>query len=294
MLCARYDAGQSHTAKAAPRPDRQFSGRTDGGWFATTSRRSAAPAGDWCFRSPISSRWPTRCPIAEFGMFATASAAGVMLSRILAFGFISALYRTATIRPNLIGTFTAGFLLLGVVSLPVLAAGLIRRLPDLLRQHRAAVGLCSDRLCRGAVVAAGRGGADRQQRARQIRPRRRAVDRGHGIPRAWRRAVHFFLLSGEHSVWVWSLFYIGANCRLAAARLRLLLSTSAAEAAHRALHQAAGRFDLCRRRRSAVLPAVGIRQAAGAGDRRAASGRHLCHNHAAGRSDRDPDPPPSR
>src|SRR5690348_13839334 len=37
--------------------------------------------------------------IAEFGMFATASAAGIMLSRILAFGFISALYRTATIRP---------------------------------------------------------------------------------------------------------------------------------------------------------------------------------------------------
>ncbi|TIX82614.1 MAG: lipopolysaccharide biosynthesis protein, partial [Mesorhizobium sp.] len=60
--------------------------------------------------------------IAEFGMFATASAAGVMLSRVLAFGFISALYRTATIRPNLIGTFTAGFLLLGVISLPLLAA----------------------------------------------------------------------------------------------------------------------------------------------------------------------------
>lgn len=59
--------------------------------------------------------------ISEFGMFATASAAGVMLSRILAFGFISALYRTATIRPNLIGTFTAGFLLLGVLSLPLLA-----------------------------------------------------------------------------------------------------------------------------------------------------------------------------
>ncbi|RWN62996.1 MAG: lipopolysaccharide biosynthesis protein [Mesorhizobium sp.] len=60
--------------------------------------------------------------IAEFGMFATASAAGVMLSRILAFGFISALYRTATIRPNLIGTFTAGFLLFGAISLPLLAA----------------------------------------------------------------------------------------------------------------------------------------------------------------------------
>ncbi len=60
--------------------------------------------------------------IAEFGMFATASAAGVMLSRVLAFGFISALYRTATKRPNLIGTFTAGFIVLSLLSLPVLAA----------------------------------------------------------------------------------------------------------------------------------------------------------------------------
>ena len=59
--------------------------------------------------------------IADFGIFATASAAGVMLSRMLAFGFISAVYRTATKRPNLIGTFTAGFLLLGLLSLPVLA-----------------------------------------------------------------------------------------------------------------------------------------------------------------------------
>lgn len=60
--------------------------------------------------------------IAEFGMFATASAAGVMLSRILALGFISALYRTATMRPKLIGTYTAGFLLMAAASLPLLAA----------------------------------------------------------------------------------------------------------------------------------------------------------------------------
>lgn len=59
--------------------------------------------------------------LAEFGLFATASAAGVMLSRLLAFGFISALYRTATKRRNLIGTFTAGFLLMSVLSLPLLA-----------------------------------------------------------------------------------------------------------------------------------------------------------------------------
>ena len=41
--------------------------------------------------------------IADFGLFATASAAGVMLSRILAFGFVSSLYRIAAVRPRLIG-----------------------------------------------------------------------------------------------------------------------------------------------------------------------------------------------
>lgn len=58
--------------------------------------------------------------IPEFGLFATASAAGVMLSRLLAFGFVSSVYRIATVRPRLIGTFTAGFLLLSVLSLPLL------------------------------------------------------------------------------------------------------------------------------------------------------------------------------
>lgn len=60
--------------------------------------------------------------IPEFGLFATASAAGVMLSRILAFGFISSVYRIAAVRPRLVGAFTAGFLLLAALSLPVLAA----------------------------------------------------------------------------------------------------------------------------------------------------------------------------
>ena len=60
--------------------------------------------------------------IAEFGLFATASAAGVMLSRILAFGFISALYRAATVKPLLLGVFTGGFLALALLSLPLLAA----------------------------------------------------------------------------------------------------------------------------------------------------------------------------
>jgi len=59
--------------------------------------------------------------IADFGLFATASATGVVLSRILSFGYISPLYRIATVRPALIGTYTAGFIMMSVLSLPVLA-----------------------------------------------------------------------------------------------------------------------------------------------------------------------------
>ncbi|MCR4268235.1 lipopolysaccharide biosynthesis protein [Nitratireductor sp. ZSWI3] len=58
--------------------------------------------------------------IAEFGLFATASAAGVMLSRILALGFTATLYRIATVKPRLLGTYAAGFLLLALLSLPLL------------------------------------------------------------------------------------------------------------------------------------------------------------------------------
>lgn len=59
--------------------------------------------------------------IAEFGLFATASACGIMLSRLLAFGFVSPLYRVATVKRRLLGTYTAGFLGGAVASLPVIA-----------------------------------------------------------------------------------------------------------------------------------------------------------------------------
>ncbi len=59
--------------------------------------------------------------IAEFGVFATASAAGVMLSRIVGFGMSSPLYRAATVRPRLIGLYAGGLLVAGALSLPVLA-----------------------------------------------------------------------------------------------------------------------------------------------------------------------------
>jgi O-antigen/teichoic acid export membrane protein len=63
--------------------------------------------------------------IADFGLFATASATGVMLSRIFAFGFITALYRVATVRPALIGVYTAGSIAMALLSIPVVGlAGL--------------------------------------------------------------------------------------------------------------------------------------------------------------------------
>ncbi|WP_275788929.1 lipopolysaccharide biosynthesis protein [Pararhizobium gei] len=60
--------------------------------------------------------------VAEFGLFATASAAGIMISRVLAFGFMSPLYRVATVKPLMIGTYSAGFLAGALLSLPLLVA----------------------------------------------------------------------------------------------------------------------------------------------------------------------------
>lgn len=59
--------------------------------------------------------------IAEFGLFATASATGVVLSRIVGFGFITTLYRIATVRSRLLGAFAAGFIAMMLASTPVVA-----------------------------------------------------------------------------------------------------------------------------------------------------------------------------
>ena len=58
--------------------------------------------------------------LSEFGIFASCSAIGIVLSRMMGFGFISPLFRVATTRPNLIGAYTAGFLIAALLSLPVL------------------------------------------------------------------------------------------------------------------------------------------------------------------------------
>jgi O-antigen/teichoic acid export membrane protein len=58
--------------------------------------------------------------IGDFGIFASASAVGLVLSRILAFGFISPVYRVATARFRLLGVYCAGLISFAVMSLPVI------------------------------------------------------------------------------------------------------------------------------------------------------------------------------
>ncbi|RWE74858.1 lipopolysaccharide biosynthesis protein [Mesorhizobium sp.] len=146
--------------------------------------------------------------IAEFGMFATASAAGIMLSRILAFGFISALYRTATIRPNLIGTFTAGFLLLGVLSLPLLAAAsyivyLIFFAGTVPLSAFAAIVFAEALLWRPVEVALiVNNGLGKFGRAAVLAILATALRAAGAV---------VFMLAAQHTIGVWSLFYIGAN-----------------------------------------------------------------------------------
>jgi O-antigen/teichoic acid export membrane protein len=60
--------------------------------------------------------------VSDFGLFATASATGIMLSRIVGFGFTSPLYRMAAVKPQLVGVYGAGYLFFAGLSAPVLLA----------------------------------------------------------------------------------------------------------------------------------------------------------------------------
>ncbi|MEM6460476.1 MAG: lipopolysaccharide biosynthesis protein [Pseudomonadota bacterium] len=57
--------------------------------------------------------------IADFGIFATTSAMGVVLSRVIALGFSSPLYRAATVKPLLIGAYSAGYIAATILSIPL-------------------------------------------------------------------------------------------------------------------------------------------------------------------------------
>jgi O-antigen/teichoic acid export membrane protein len=56
--------------------------------------------------------------LGEFGVFASASAIGLVLSRLLAFGFISPVYRIATVKPRLLGVYVGGLIAFAIASLP--------------------------------------------------------------------------------------------------------------------------------------------------------------------------------
>ncbi len=58
--------------------------------------------------------------LGEFGIFASASAVGLVLSRLLAFGFISPVYRTATVKPRLLGAYVGGLIAFAFASLPLI------------------------------------------------------------------------------------------------------------------------------------------------------------------------------
>jgi O-antigen/teichoic acid export membrane protein len=146
--------------------------------------------------------------LADFGLFATASAAGVMLSRLLGFGFISALYRTATVRPNLIGTFTAGFIMMAILSLPLLigASAVVYAVFF--------AGLTTPTIF-GTVVAA---------EALLFRPVEAVMIVNNGSGRFGRAAVlailsillraaaaAIFYFAADHSLETWTSFYFAAN-----------------------------------------------------------------------------------
>jgi O-antigen/teichoic acid export membrane protein len=59
--------------------------------------------------------------LADFGIFAAASATGLVLSRLLAFGFISPVYRVATVKRRLLGVYCGGLIGLALASLPLIA-----------------------------------------------------------------------------------------------------------------------------------------------------------------------------
>ncbi len=146
--------------------------------------------------------------VAEFGLFATASAAGIMISRVLAFGFMSPLYRVATVKPRLVGTYTAGFVAGAVLSLPLIAI-LSLAIYYAVFARDMALGIflalvAAEIICwRGLeVVAIVLNGLGRFGRAALL------VVIGTGIRTA---AALGFSFSHWASLEAWSLFYLAAN-----------------------------------------------------------------------------------
>ncbi|WP_457300991.1 lipopolysaccharide biosynthesis protein [Phyllobacterium sp. P5_D12] len=146
--------------------------------------------------------------IAEFGLFATASATGVVLSRLVSFGFVSPLYRISTVKPQLIGAYTGGFLAAVVVSLPIfiLAAYLMHLVffgADLALGTFAVIVAAEALLWRSLeVVVIVNNGMNRFGRAALL------VIIGTALRAA---AAVLFAFSSVTNLAIWSWWYAGAN-----------------------------------------------------------------------------------
>lgn len=146
--------------------------------------------------------------IAEFGIFATASATGVMLSRIVGFGFSSPLYRIATVKPRLLGVYTAGFMALGALSVPFfLAAATIAYI--LIFADLAPLGVVMIILCTEALVWRSVEVMITVVNGLQRFARASALTITGSAMRAM--AALAFASIGDGTLAQWAWFYLGAN-----------------------------------------------------------------------------------
>ncbi|SJZ98067.1 lipopolysaccharide biosynthesis protein [Consotaella salsifontis] len=146
--------------------------------------------------------------VADFGLFATASATGVVVSRIAAFGFVSPLYRTATVRKRLIGAYTTGFLIAFLLSLPLMALAAGGFYLAFFKAEMPFVAFCAvaaaEILCWRMleVVVIVNNGLGRFTRGAVI------VIMGSGFRAI---AAVSFAIGASHTLTNWSLAYLGAN-----------------------------------------------------------------------------------
>ena len=149
-----------------------------------------------------------RLSLADFGLFATASATGVILSRMLAFGFVSPLFRIATVKPRLLGAYLAGFGSLSLASLPFIAGiaaiayvALFRERIDLLTFTMiVAAEVLGWRLVE--VVAIVNNGLRRFRQAAML------VVIGAGLRTV---AALLFVASGQANLEIWAVAYLAAT-----------------------------------------------------------------------------------
>ena len=158
--------------------------------------------------------------ISDFGLFASASAAGIVLSRLISLGFVSPLYRIATVKPRLLGTYYAGYLAAALLSLPLAA------LAGWAIFHTFFSGLVAAPVFAAIIVT----------EALLWRSLETIVIVNNGLNRFGRAALLVvtgtalraalalvFALSSDHTLKAWALFYLAANALALAVALVFFL-----------------------------------------------------------------------